>query len=165
MFGLAYFPSKKHQTFVNRRECSKTQQQQTQWNISLGCWNRKPKWFFLAASYTSKEILPLSCNTLCQELFSFCNLVSVHCNVHHTWKFHAFVGLKQSPHFFSKFAVLNCGFTWLTREYTLRHITFSFRCQQCLKSPINSFAPNMNQTVLLFLLITTNVLQRDLSDN
>ena len=46
--------------------------------------------------------------------------------------------------------VLNCGFTWLTREYTLRHITFSFRCQQCLKSPINSFAPNMNQTVLLF---------------
>ena len=61
--------------------------------------------------------------------------------------------------------VLNCGFTWLTREYTLRHITFSFRCQQCLKSPINSFAPNMNQTVLLFLLITTNVLQRDLSDN
>ena len=114
MFWLAYFPFKKHQTFVNRRECSKTQQQQTQWNISLGCWNRKPKWFFLAASYTSKEILPLSCNTLCQELFSFCNLVSVHCNVHHTWKFHAFVGLKQSPHFFSKFAVLNCGFTWLT---------------------------------------------------
>ena len=57
MFWLAYFPSKKHQTFVNRRECSKTQQQRTQWNISLGCWNRNSKWFFLAASYTSKRTL------------------------------------------------------------------------------------------------------------
>ena len=27
------------------------------------------------------------------------------------------------------------------REYTLLHITFSFRCQQCIKSPISSFAP------------------------
>ena len=27
------------------------------------------------------------------------------------------------------------------REYTLLHITFSFRCQQCIKSLISSFAP------------------------